>query len=305
MNYMLKPLSYVLIIVLGYLLKRSGVLKVEDRTAFSRVMMNVTLPCALMQAFDGLTLEANMFLIVALGLLCAGLPIVFMYLTTSGVDKRLRVYRMLNIGGYNIGCFSVPLLSAFFGSAGVVSACLFDIGNAVVMTGGAYAMTSTLLHTGGEEREGAWEILMKFLRSVPFDTYMVLLLLGAVGVQLPHALFELTQPIGQANSFIAMLIIGMAFEPAADPAFLRETGRELLIRYAFSAAFALMVFTLAPFDLLTRQVLTVVCFAPLSSLAPIYTERCKSDTALASFTNSASILVSLIIMLGLSVMFMG
>lgn len=305
MNYMLKPLSYVLIIVLGYLLKRTGVLKAEDRTAFSRVMMNVTLPCALMQAFDGLTLEANMFLIVALGLVCAGLPIVFMYLTTGGVDKRLRAYRMLNIGGYNIGCFSVPLLSAFFGSAGVVSACLFDIGNAVVMTGGAYAMTSTLLHTGGEEREGAWEILMKFLRSVPFDTYMVLLLLGAVGVTLPRALFELTRPIGQANSFIAMLIIGMAFEPAADPAFLRETGRELLIRYAFSAVFALMIFTLTPFDLLTRQVLTVVCFAPLSSLAPIYTERCKSDMALASFTNSASILVSLIIMLGLSVMFMG
>lgn len=305
MNTMLKPLSYVLIIVLGYMLKRSGFLRAEDRTAFSRVMMNITLPCAFIQAFDGLVLEANMFLIIALGLLCAGLPIAFMYLTTSGVDKRLRAYRMLNIGGYNIGCFSVPLLSAFFGSAGVVSACLFDIGNAVVMTGGAYAMTSTLLHTGGEEREGAWEILMKFLRSVPFDTYMVLLLLGAVGVTLPHALFELTRPIGQANSFIAMLIIGMAFEPAADPAFLRETGRELLIRYAFSAVFALMIFTLSPFDLLTRQVLTVVCFAPLSSLAPIYTERCKSDMALASFTNSASILVSLIIMLGLSVMFMG
>ena len=94
MNYMLKPLSYVLIIVLGYLLKRSGFLRAEDRTAFSRVMMNITLPCAFIQAFDGLVLEANMFLIIALGLLCAGLPIAFMYLTTSGVDKRLQ-HRLL------------------------------------------------------------------------------------------------------------------------------------------------------------------------------------------------------------------
>jgi len=305
MTYMLKPLSYVLIIVLGYVLKCAGFLKDQDRAAFSKVMLSVTLPCAFIQAFDGLVLEKQMFLIIALGLFCAGMPIVLMYLTTGGTDKALRAYRMLNIGGYNIGCFSVPLLSAFFGSAGVVSACLFDIGNAVVMTGGAYAMTSTLLKTGGEERESAFDILMKFLRSVPFDTYMLLLLLGALGIQLPRAVFELTRPIGQANAFIAMLIIGMAFEPTANPALLRETVRELVIRYALAAAFALIIYFLMPLNLLTRQVLVVVCFAPLSSLAPIYTERCRGDAALASFTNSASILVSLIGMLGLSVMFMG
>lgn len=305
MTYMLKPMAYVLIIVLGFALKRIGFLKDQDRAAFSRVMLSVTLPCAIVQAFDGLSMDAHMLLIVAIGLFCAGMPILLMYATTRGQDKALRAYRMLNIGGYNIGCFSVPLLSAFFGSAGVVSACLFDIGNAVIMTGGAYAMTSTLLHTGGEGREGAKEILMKFLRSVPFDTYMLLLALGALGVTLPAPVFELTRPIGQANSFIAMLIIGMAFEPAADPALLREAGRELLIRYGLATAFSLVIYFAMPFDLLTRQVLVVVCFAPLSSLAPIYTERCHGDEALASFTNSASILVSLICMLGLSAMFMG
>ena len=305
MTYMIKPLSYVLIIVLGYMLKCTGFLKDQDRAAFSRVMLGVTLPCAIVQAFDGLSLEAHMLFIVAIGLFCAGMPILLMYLTTRGKDTPLRAYRMLNIGGYNIGCFSVPLLSAFFGSAGVVSACLFDIGNAVIMTGGAYAMTSTLLKTGGDKRESVGEILMKFLRSVPFDTYMLLLALAALGVSLPAAVFEITKPVGQANSFIAMLIIGMAFEPTANPALLKETARELFVRYALAAAFALTIYFLMPFDLLTRQVLVVVCFAPLSSLAPIYTERCHGDAALASFTNSASILVSLVCMLGLSVMFMG
>ena len=305
MNYMLKPASYVLIIILGYLLKRLGFFGERDRQTLSKIMLNITLPCAFIQAFDGLVMQPSMFLIVALGLVCAGLPLVLMYLTTGGVEKSLRAYRMLNIGGYNIGCFSVPLLSAFFGSAGVVAACLFDIGNAVVMTGGAYAMTSTLLKTGGEEKEGPREIALKFLRSVPFDTYMVLLLLGAAGVQLPKAVFTLTQPMGQANSFIAMLIIGMAFEPAADPTLLRETGRELIFRYAFAALSALAIYCFMPLDLLTRQVLAVVCFAPLSSLAPIYTERCRGDVALASFTNSASIAVSLIAMMVLSVGFVG
>ena len=42
---------------------------------------------------------------------------------------------------------------------------------------------------------------------------------------------------------------------------------------------------------------------PLSSLAPIYTDRCHGDTALASFTNSVSIAVSLVIMLALGLGF--
>ena len=49
------------------------------------------------------------------------------------------------------------------------------------------------------------------------------------------------------------------------------------------------MFFCTPFELVVRQTLCIVCFAPLSSLAPIYTDRCHGDTALASFTNSVSI----------------
>ena len=305
MTYMMKPMAYVLIIVLGFLLKRTGFLSDSDRKALTKLMLNVTLPCAIVQAFDGLALSGRMLLVCAIGLLCSGLPLILMYLTTGGVEKRIRAYRMLNIGGYNLGCFSVPLLSAFFGSAGVVTACLFDVGNAIIMTGGAYAMTSTLLKTGGDEREGALEILMKFLRSVPFDTYMAMLALCAAGIALPRAAFELTQPIAQANSFLAMLIIGMAVEVASNATMLKETAREIVIRYALATVFALAIYFFAPLDLLTRQVMVVICFSPISSLAPVYTERCHSDTAMAGFTNSVSIAVSLVIMLGLSMAFIG
>ena len=63
------------------------------------------------------------------------------------------------------------------------------------------------------------------------------------------------------------------------------------------------MFFCTPFELVVRQTLCIVCFAPLSSLAPIYTDRCHSDTALASFTYSVSIAVSLIVMLALGLGF--
>lgn len=303
MNYMVKPLSYVLLIVLGYVLKRAGFFGREDYRLMSRIMINITLPCTIVRAFSGFSRDPQMFLIVGISFVCSMLPPILMYLATPGVDTRLRAYRMINIGGYNIGCFSLPLIEAFFGSTGVVAACMFDVGNAVMMTGGAYALTSTLLKTGGETRESAGDILMKFLRSAPFDTYLIVFLLMALNVQLPEAVYTLAQPAANANAFIAMLMIGMMFEPAGDRTKLTEAARELAVRYAIAAVFALACYVLTPFDLVIRQALVVLCFAPLSSLAPIYTDRCRSDTALASFTNSVSIAVSLVLMMALSMFF--
>ena len=303
MDYIFKPMSYVLVIMLGYLLKRAGFFGKDDHRLMSKIMVNITLPCTIIQAFDGFERDAKMFIIVGIGFICAFMPILLMYLTTDRVEKRLRAYRMLNIGGYNLGCFSLPLVQAFFGNTGVVAACMFDTGNAIMMTGGAYAMTSTLLRTGGEERESVGDVLLKFVKSLPFDAYMMMILLAALGVKIPSVVFTLTRPAGQANAFVAMLMIGMMFEPAGDRALLRETARELVWRYLFAAASAALVFFCTPFELVVRQTLCIVCFAPLSSLAPIYTDRCHSDTALASFTNSVSIAVSLIVMLALGVGF--
>ena len=303
MDYIFKPMSYVLVIMMGYLLKRAGFFGKDDHRLMSKIMVNITLPCTIIQAFVGFERDAKMFIIVGIGFICAFVPILLMYLTTGRVEKRLRAYRMLNIGGYNIGCFSLPLVQAFFGNTGVVAACMFDTGNAIMMTGGAYAMTSTLLRTGGEERESIGDVLLKFVKSLPFDAYMMMILLAALGVKIPSVVFTLTRPAGQANAFVAMLMIGMMFEPAGDRALLRETARELVWRYLFAAASAALVFFCTPFELVVRQTLCIVCFAPLSSLAPIYTDRCHSDTALASFTNSVSIAVSLIVMLALGLGF--
>lgn len=301
--YLVKPMSFILVIVLGYTLKQAGFLRREDQPLLSKIMLNITLPCAIIQGFSGFERDAKLFIIVGIGFLCAFLPMLLMYLTTHGVEKKLRAYRMLNIGGYNVGCFSLPLVQAFFGSTGVVAACMFDTGNAVMMTGGSYAMTSTLLKTGGEEKESAKDILMKFLKSAPFDTYMIMFALAALNVKIPETVFTLVTPAANANAFLAMLMIGMMFEPAGDRAMLREAARELAIRYALAVAFALGCFFLTPFDLIIRQTLVVICFGPLSSLAPIYTDRCRSDAALASFTNSASIAVSLVLMLAISMFF--
>ncbi len=303
MSYLMKPMSFVLVILLGHMLKRFGFFEKNEYKLLSKIMMNITLPCAVIHAFDGFERQGRMFWLVGIGLLFAFLPALLVYLGTRGMDARTRAFRMLNVSGYNVGCFSMPLIQAFFGSRGMVAACMFDTGNAVMMTGGLYAMTSTLLHTGGKEQESVGQIILKFLKSVPFDTYMVMILIAAAGIKIPQAVFELTRPAAQANAFIAMLMIGMMFEPTGDKQLLVETARLIVFRLMFASVTACVVYFLTPFDLLVRQVIAVICFAPLSGLSPVYTDRCHGDTAMSSFMNSVSIAVSLIVMVALSLYF--
>ena len=144
---------------------------------------------------------------------------------------------------------------------------------------------------------------MKFLTSLPFDTDMIMFALTLANITIPGFVFELTRPAGQANGFFAMLIIGIMFEPMGDKALIRETTREMAHRMAVSALTAAICYFLLPYSEIVRQTLAVLCFAPLASLAPINTERCGGDTALASFTNSVSIALSLVCMMALGMVF--
>ena len=77
----------------------------------------------------------------------------------------------------------------------------------------------------------------------------------------------------------------------------------ILGRLAFACIFSLSIYHFAPLSLEMRQVLAVTVFAPVSTLAPIYTEKCKGDTAVSSFTASVSIVIGLFVMSGLAMWF--
>ena len=119
---------------------------------------------------------------------------------------------MINVTGFNIGAFSLPFIQNFFGPGGMIVACLFDIGNAVMVTGGSFAFTSTFLQTNPGEKQTAGTLLKKFIGSVPFDTYMLMLLLVLFGIPVPDTVLTLIEPVANANAFVAMLLIGMMFE---------------------------------------------------------------------------------------------
>ncbi len=300
-----KALTFVAIIALGYILQRTRFFGPGASAVITKLVFTFTLPAAIISSFEGFERDPSLFVIAAMGLGAN----VFMFLLGMLLSRRKsaaqRSFLLMNLPGYNIGAFTLPFVQNFFGSTGVIAACLFDMGNAVMCTGGGYALATGVLGVVPGEKPSVKTALKRLFSSVPFDTYMIMFAVALCGIQLPQGIFDFTASIGGANSFMAMLMIGSLLRLEMKLSYLKEVGKILLLRYLLAAALALVCYYLLPFSLEIRQVLAVVVFAPHSSLSPAFTEKCKGDPGLASFSNSISILLSLVIMTAMITVMVG
>ncbi|MBF9002514.1 AEC family transporter [Vibrio nitrifigilis] len=217
--------------------------------------------------------------------------------------NRTRAVAMLNITGFNIGCFALPFIQLYFGNAGGVLATIFDTGNALLVTGGSYVLIKYLLPNSQGEGMGINGVVKNLSQSVPFCTYIVMFLLASIHVKVPDVINQILHPIGAATPFLAMFMLGVLFNPNVESSQFKMAVGLTVMRLGWGILFSLTAYYLLPFDLFTRQVLSVVVFAPASALAPIYSVRLDADVQLSAFTNSLTIICGVIIMSYLSVMY--
>ena len=166
---------------------------------------------------------------------------------------------------------------------------MFDAGNSPFNCGGAYALTAAL--TGGE-RLTLRSVLGRMLRSVPFDPFLVILLLGLLGLRLPQPVYTVAGMFGQANAFLAMLMIGLLLEPRIPQESRSDVLRVVLLRYGFGLA-ASAVCWMLPLPAGIRQVLALSLLAPVPSVSLAYCERCGCDSGAVGAIHSLCIPISL------------
>ena len=64
-----RALCFVAIIAVGFLLRRAGFFKREDFTLLSRIVINITLPAAIINNLNGRELEPSLLILVLVGFL--------------------------------------------------------------------------------------------------------------------------------------------------------------------------------------------------------------------------------------------
>lgn len=293
-NILLKASAFVFVIFLGYFLKKKGFYSQTDSKFVNKTVINLILPSAIISSFGSFKKDNSLFFLVFLGLMCNLILIYLGYIFSRKKDSKIRALYMLNFSGYNIGAFTLPFVQNFLGPFGVIAICMFDIGNSISCTGGSYALT-TMVISDSKEKKSIKNLFEKLYKSVPFMTYMLMLILAAIGIKIPAPIISITSLIGAANGFMAMLMIGLMFEISFKWDYISKAFFILAVRYILAGIAAFTFYNFLPFSLIVRQVLVIAVFAPISALSSYFTEKCESDSGLASFVSSLSIIFSILI----------
>lgn len=296
---LLRAASLAFVMVLGILLKKTGIVEQNAGEVIKKLLINLTLPAAIIVNFAAIPSIQSSFLFLAF--LGMALDIVGMvvgaWMTKKETPEKKALY-MLELPAYNIGTFCIPFVQSFLPGIGSVSACIFDVGNSVICTGGSYAFVSEYI-SKSKNRMDYRQFAKRLLTSPPLMTYVVMFAMSLCKIKIPEQVVTFVSPIANANAFIAMMMLGLLFRFELKKAYIKEIFRLLGMRYILAVLFSIGIYFLLPYDLVIRQTLVLVCFGPTSAIAPAYTGMCGGDEGLASCINSVSIIISMVVMTGL------
>lgn len=290
---------FIAIIFLGFVLKKIGLFKDSDFSVLSNVVLKITLPAAVITNFANKELDPSMFTLALLGVLFGTVYIALGFLLNLRSSKEQRAFEILNLPGYNIGCFAMPFVQNFLGPTGVIATSLFDIGNGFICLGTAFSIAS-MVKVGG--KFSIKRVLKTLSKSVPFLCYLIMPTLCLLHVPIPEAITSFAGIIGDANAFLAMFMIGVGFKLTAEKSQLGKILRIVSVRYAVAAVFALVSYFLLPFSYEIRKTLVLLAFSPIGAAVPPFTGELKGDVGLSSAINSVCIVCSIIFMVILLIM---
>ena len=291
LSILTKAGCYIAIIILGIVLRRIGFFKASDFSILSKIVIRITLPAALIVNAAGREISPQLLILSMLGFGGGAIYMLFGWLFSRNKSKERQAFDILNHAGYNIGVFVIPFTESFLGAAGVMTASIFDVGNAFICLGGAYGVAAAVKDGRGFDLK---RVLKALSVSVPFLVHIGTVGMNLLHIPFPAPLIDCAKIIASANAFLAMLMIGVGFKLELERAKLGRVLQILALRYGIAVILALCYWFLLPFDRIVRLALVILALSPIGSAVPGFTEELKGDVGLSCSVNSLSILISIV-----------
>ena len=177
----------------------------------------------------------------------------------------------------------MPYVQAFLSPASLLTALVFDLGNAFMAAGGTYAAISGMREkTSPAKMIGV--VFKKLATSGPIIAFVFMLILCLLSLKLPDAVILCMVMSGEA------LNLSLTFREFLDLL------KILAMRFVLQVLLAFALFEFLPFDLEVRRALVLVCFAPVPAMNLIYTNLLKGDLSKAANLNTLSVFVAILSM---------
>lgn len=295
MNLFEKMLSLQLmlfcLISFGILTKKAGIIHSPGRKALSDLLINVILPCNIINSFTGSTIAPDGFIknSLLIMLLSAGILIITIY----GSKLLFRQYprERRSVLSYGMICSNssfvgLPITEALFGNIGVMYTSIFQIPVRFAMwTAGLALFTET-------DRKNAFR---KLIQHPCIISVFIGILLMAFSFQLPNFLSDTIASVSKCTIPISMFVIGTILADAPIQSLFSKT---VLYYTALRLVLfpALVYLLLLPLEL--DPILIDICLLmsgmPAAATTSILADKYGHDAIFASQITFVSTLFSII-----------
>jgi len=290
---MIKAAGFVFVIIIACILKQVHVLEKRDGLTIATIIMNVTLPCALLTNASGITIDQSMIILLLIGL-ASNIIMLFISFILSRKEENI-------LKGYYIGNFVMPFVQSFFPGMGVAYLCMFDVGNSIMCLGGSYALAGSV--ASSNQKLTPKTVIKKLFSSIPFDVYLLIFVLALFKISIPQPLLSVASFIGAGNGFLAMFMIGLLLEVKINPSEMKIVLKTLLIRVLFGAILMSIVYFIVPIPMLAKKIVILAMAAPITTVSAVFSKNIGYHRDAPAISSSLSIIISIAVLVVLIIMF--
>lgn len=286
----------ILLIALGYFLKRINYLKATDSQVLSTLVLNVTLPSLVIVNLNSADLNMS-FSILPIMMIVYGIVakiIVIWFFRKYSNQMRGSVGMMT--GSMNIGLFAYPLVNAIWPEKGMVYFGMTDIGGAMIMFGLTYFVGS-YFSEGGDQFNFKF-LGKKLIQSVPLVTYIVMFTLNMSNIHIWKPAIDFFSILSKANMPLSMILLGVMLSFSIDREYLPVTIKYLCLHYGLAiVAGTLVHFFLPVSDPMIKTTLLITWLLPVGVAIIPYSIQFKYKTLpFVGMVTNLTIIISIVIL---------
>ncbi|MCI3136252.1 AEC family transporter [Staphylococcus hominis subsp. hominis] len=285
----------ILLIALGYLLKRINFIKSADSQVLSTLVLNVTLPSLVIVNLNSANLDLSFSILPIMMLIYGILAKVIMVALFRKYDNHVKGSVGMMAASLNIGLFAYPLVETIWPKNGMIYFGMADIGGAIIMFGVTYFVGS--YYSEGSDQFNFKFLGKKLISSVPLVTYIVMFILNMANIHLPKASIDFFTIISKANMPLSMILLGIMLSFKIEKQFLPIAVKYLIVHYGLGCIAGLLVhFFLPTSDDMIKTTLLITWLLPVGVAIIPYSIQFKYKTLpLVGMVTNISIVISIII----------
>ncbi len=287
----------LVIIMLGYFLKRIHIIPEENGKTIAKVIFNVTLPGVILKVTTTIQFTVSLILLpiitIGYGLLMAFVGL----LVFKKYPRKLKGLFLMTLIGFNVAHFSFPLIEGLYGQEGLQYIALIDLGNAFTVFVLCYLFGSLFANGSETEKEqiNAKKIASQLLKSAPLMTYVVALTINFSGVILPIFFVDLIDVISRANTLLSLLLLGIYLNFKFKKSEWFNILKVIAIRYVFGLSIGLLLYFFllpAQFSHLVKLIITISLIFPVGLAVIPFSVEFNYDQELTTMITNLTIIIS-------------